>query len=400
MLFCLFFCLLFHRFMISHNTPYIKAGIVPNLRKRVDAFLTGKNFLTALCATALCVILLFNGPNLSEGIRKGLNLCSFSVIPALFPFMALSVFICKSKAAGFFAEFLKPAANFLKIPAICAGILPAAIFGGYPAAAKCINDCVLEGKLDAKTASKMLCYCVNAGPSFLIDAIGTGVFGSLKIGFMLFAAQFLSSFLIAAVVSAFSKKPESLNYSPTFSQKSNASCAVEAIISAAESCFRMCAFIIIACGILEIAFSGKTFSMLSSPLAKAFFSGIFEVTAGVFSCGKISGFGAIAAGSIASFSGISVILQVAAVTEESKIPLFPFFASRFFHAGLTAILLRIFLIFSKEDVSAFALKGGNYEAVLSASAPAAVSLLCMASLFLLSIVPSKDEKNVFKSHLE
>ena len=386
--------------MISHNTSYIKAGIVPNLRKRVDAFLTGKNFLTALCATALCVILLFNGAELSEGIRKGLNLCSFSVIPALFPFMALSVFICKSKAADFFAEFLKPAANFLKIPAICAGILPAAIFGGYPAAAKCINDCVLEGKLDAKTASKMLCYCVNAGPSFLVSAIGNGVFGSLKIGFMLFAAQFLSSLIIAATISAFSKKPENEIYFSHFSQKSNATCAVESIISAAESCFRMCAFIIIACGILEIAFSGKTFSMLSSPLAKAFFSGIFEVTAGVFSCGKISGFGAIiAAGSIASFSGISVILQVAAVTEECKIPLFPFFASRFFHAGLTAILLRIFLIFSKEDVSAFALKGGNYEAVLSASAPAAVSLLCMASLFLLSVVPPKSEKEPLLSRI-
>ena len=363
-------------------------------------FLAKQNFLTALCATALCAILLFNGENLSEGIRKGLNLCSFSVIPSLFPFMALSLFICKSLAADFFAEFLKPVAKFLKIPAICSVILPAAIFGGYPAAAKCINDCVLEGKLDRKTGAKMLCYSVNAGPSFLIGAIGTGVFGNLKIGFMLFAAQFLSSFLIAAVVSAFSKKPESLNYSPTFSQKSNASCAVEAIISAAESCFRMCAFIIIACGVLEIAFSGKTFSVFSSSLAKALLSGIFEVTAGVFSCGKIGGFGAIiAAGAIASFSGISVILQVAAVTEESKISLFPFIFSRFFHAGITAALLRIFLLFSKDEVSAFALKSGNYEAVLSASAPAAVSLLCMASLFLLSIVPPKSEKEPLLSRI-
>ena len=162
----------------------------------------------------------------------------------------------------------------------------------------------------------------------------------------------------------------------------------------------MCAFIIIACGILEIAFSGKTFSMFSSPLSKAFFSGIFEVTAGVFSCGKIGGFGAIiAAVAIASFSGISVILQVAAVTEESKIPLLPFIISRFFHAGITAALLRLFLIFSKEDVSAFAFKSGNYEAVLSASAPAAVSLLCMASLFLLSIVPPKSEKEPLLSRI-
>ena len=88
--------------------------------------------------------------------------------------------------------------------------------------------------------------------------------------------------------------------------------------------------------------------MLSSPLAKALLSGIFEVTAGGFSCGKISGFGAIiAAGAIASFSGISVILQVAAVTEESKIPLFPFLVSRVFHSVITAALLRIFLVFKR-----------------------------------------------------
>ena len=386
--------------MISHNTLYIKAGIVPNLRKKVGVFLTKQNFLTALCATALCALLLFNGENLSEGIRKGLNLCSFSVIPALFPFMALSVFICKSKAADFFAEFLKPVAKFLKIPSSCAGILPAAIFGGYPAAAKCINDYVIEEKLDRKSGAKMLCYFVNAGPSFLIGAIGTGAFGSLKIGFLLFAAQFLSSFIIAAVISFFSKNPKNQGYSSPFPRKSNASCAVESIISAAESCFRMCAFIIIACGVLEIAFYGKTFSMLSSPLAKSVFSGIFEVTAGVFSCREIGGFGAIiTAGAIASFSGISVILQVAAVTEESKIPLFPFILSRFFHTGITAALIRFFLLFFGGDVSAFAFKGGNYEAVLSASAPAAVSLLCMASLFLLSVVPPKSEKEPLLSRI-
>jgi UDP-N-acetylmuramyl pentapeptide phosphotransferase/UDP-N-acetylglucosamine-1-phosphate transferase len=107
----------------------------------------------------------------------------------------------------------------------------------------------------------------------------------------------------------------------------------------------------------------------------------------------------IAIGGVYVIEGISVILQVAAVTEESKIPLFPFLVSRFFHAGLTAILLRIFLIFSKEDVSAFAFKSGNYEAVLSASAPAAVSLLCMASLFLLSIVPPKSEKEPLLSRI-
>ena len=369
--------------------------------KELIVFLTKQNFLTSLCAVALCIILLFNGAELSEGIRKGLNLCSFSVIPSLFPFMALSVFICKSSAADFFSSVLKPFSRLLKLPSVCCGVFPAALFGGYPAAAKCLNDLVSEGFISRKTAAKMLCYCVNAGPSFLIGAIGTGVFGSLKIGFLLFAAQFLSSAIIALLISVFSKRNEETAFSLNIPRKSNSACAVEAIISAAESCFRMCAFIVISCGVLEIAFGGGIFSWLSSPLLKALFSGIFEVTAGVFSCGETDGFEAIiAAGAIASFSGISVILQVAAVTEESEIPLFPFIISRFFHAGITAFLLRIFLIFSGETAEVFSAMGGKAEAVLSASAPAAVSLLCMASLFLLSIVPSKDEKNVFKSHLE
>ncbi|MBR3962064.1 MAG: hypothetical protein IKK14_00905 [Oscillospiraceae bacterium] len=362
--------------------------------------MTKQNFLTGLCAAALCVILLLNGEQLSEGIRKGLNLCSFSVIPALFPFMALSVFICKSRAADFFAALLKPVSRFLKIPENCAGVLVAAIFGGYPAAAKCISDCVLEGKLDRKTGAKMLCYSVNAGPSFLIGAVGTGVFGSLKIGFLLFAAQFLSSFIIAAALSAFSKKPENFYPAADFPRKSNAACAVESVISAAESCFRMCAFIVIACGVMEIVFEKPYFSDFFPPFGKAFFSGFFEVTSGVFSCGKIGGFsGIIAAGAIASFSGISVILQVAAVTEESRIPLLPFVVSRFFHAGITAGLLGIFLLFFGGEVSAFSVKGGIYEGVLSASAPAAVSLLCMASLFLLSVVPPKSEKEPLFSRI-
>ncbi|MBQ5322955.1 MAG: hypothetical protein J6J07_05900 [Oscillospiraceae bacterium] len=360
-----------------------------------------KSFLTALCAVSLCAILLFSGTNLSEGIRRGLFLCSYSVIPALFPFMALSVFICRSSAAEFFSKLFRPITKLLKIPENCGGILLAAAIGGYPAAAKCINDSVCGGFLDRKTASRMLCFCVNAGPPFLISAVGIGVFGSIRTGFLLFAAQFLSSAIIAVLLSCFSKKTETCREHYSTIYRSNSALIVESIISAAESCFRMCAFIVIACGILEIASAGTVFGFSEEkPFAAAILSGFFEVTAGVFSCAEIGGFSAIvAAGAIASFSGISVILQVAAVTEESEIPLFPFIVSRFFHAGITAAILRIFFAFSKDTAAVFSANGGSVEAVLSASAPAAVSLLCMASLFLLSIVPPKSEKEPFLSRI-
>lgn len=353
-----------------------------------------KNFLSGILAFSLGIMLLFKSGELSEGIRKGLYICSYSVIPSLFPFMALSVFICKSSCSDFFEMLLKPVTKLLKLPPSCAGSLFASAIGGYPTGAKCINDLVCGGLLDRKTAAGMLCYCVNAGPPFLISSVGFSVFENLKTGVFIFFAHILSSALIAVFVSAFSKKRIFLETTAKKEHKSTAPALVEAVVSSAESCFIMCAFIVLFYGVLELLQSGAIFSSPSGiPTAKALLCGFLEVTAGVLSAGETEGFSAIIiAGAIASFSGISVMLQVAAAVDKSKIPLFPFILSRFFHAAFTAGILRIFLAFSKETASVFSVRGTAAEAVLSASAPAAVSLLCMASLFLLSLVPPKSEK--------
>lgn len=364
-------------------------------------FLKKHSFLTAILALSLGVMLLFKSAELSEGIRYGLSLCSYSVIPSLFPFMVLSVFICKSSAAEFFAVLLRPIIKILRIPSASAGALLASLIGGYPTAAKCINDLVLEGLLDRKTASKMLCYCVNAGPPFLISAVGIAVFGNIKTGFLLFAAQIVSSFAIAVFIAFFSDKTDKKQL-PRRIYKPNFVCLVESVISAAESCFNMCAFIVLSAGVLELLQSGNIFSALSaSPLAKALLCGFCEVTAGTVAAGEIKGsLGIMIAGAIASFSGVSVILQVAAATEKSNVSLAPFIVSRFFHAGITAVIIGFFLSLSPKTAAAFSIKTETAEAVLSASAPAAVSLLCMAALFLLSFVPPKSEKEPLFSRIK
>ena len=371
---------------------FAKAGVI---------VLKRQSFFTALLAVSIGAIFLFKSADLGEGIRRGLFLCSHSVIPSLFPFMALSVFICKSSAADFFGLVFSPVTRLLKIPKVCGGVLLSALIGGYPSAAKCINDLVTEGKIDRKTASKMLCYCVNAGPPFLISAVGAMGFGSFNIGLLLFAAQFLSSAIIGAMLSAFSKRTVWKEFAPA-KRKSSALCIIESVTASAESCFRMCAFIILGCGVTELVFGGGIFSVLTkSPLAKALFTGFFEVTAGTLASAEAEGFySVIAAGAIASFSGISVMLQVAAIMDKSGIDLVPFLLSRFVHAGLTAGILRLFFLFFGGAVSAFSVQGGKTELLLSASAPAAVSLLCMASLFLLSFVPAKSEKEPFFSRIK
>lgn len=361
-----------------------------------------KNFLSAILSAAVCAMLLFRSADLSEGIRKGLSACSYSVIPSLFPFIAVSVFICRSSAADFFEEIFRPVTKILRIPAKCGGILLSALIGGYPSAAKCISGYVNDGIIDRKTAGRMLCYCVNPGPPFVLSTVGIAVFGNIKAGIIILAAQIISSAAAGIFLSAFSEKPDNGASGPKIKRKSSAAVLAGSVSAAAESCFRMCAFIVLAFGVLEMAEKSPLFSFLTdNPAAKAAFYGLFEVTSGCLSCAEAgSGSGIILAGAILSFSGISVILQVCAITEGSGIPLFPFMVSRFANAALTAGIIRLFLVFSKESAEVFAIKGSAAEGILSVSAPAAVSLLCMASLFLLSIVPPKSEKEPLLSRIK
>jgi len=85
------------------------------------------------------------------------------------------------------------------------------------------------------------------------------------------------------------------------------------------------------------------------------------------------------------------MLQVAAVTEESKVSLLPFIISRPANAAFTAVILKVLCSLFPESAAVFAVRGGGVDAVLSSSAPVAVSLVCMAALFLLSLVPPKSD---------
>ena len=45
-------------------------------------------------------------------------------------------------------------------------------------------------KISAKDAGLMLNYCVNAGPAFIIGAVGTGFFRSTALGYILAVSHY------------------------------------------------------------------------------------------------------------------------------------------------------------------------------------------------------------------
>ncbi|HPD87964.1 MAG TPA: hypothetical protein PLU75_00600 [Oscillospiraceae bacterium] len=361
-----------------------------------------RSIFCAVLTVAAASVLILHSSEAAAGAKYGLSLCAGTVIPAVFPFMALCVFACESPAAPFFSKLLSLPARLFRLPGNCGGILLASLIGGYPSAAKCAGDYYKSGLIDRETAERLLTFCVNAGPPFLLFAVGQAAFGSVRTGAFLWISQLASSVVIGLLGALFAKKPARTSDTGPFSGRSAASSATHAVIAAADACFTMCAFITAACALTELFDAGTLSGLfLKYPVSRVLFDGLFEVTSGCTEAGKLGGMvGILAAAGIASFSGISVILQVAGILEGSGIRLGKFLLSRPIHGALTAafcwILLRIF----PEAVESAVSFDGVTEAAVSASAPAAVSLLCMMALFLVAAVPEREAgKPVFVSLL-
>ena len=346
-------------------------------------------------AFAGIVMLLRAGP-MADGARAGLSLCSGLVVPTLFPFMALSIFLCESPASETLGRMMSPLTRLLRLPKSCGSILLAAAIGGYPSAAKCVSAAVKNGRLDRDTAGRMLTFCVNAGPPFLVSAVGTGIFGSTATGLVLLASQ-IASALVIGIAGALFAKGRHTGEAPCPAYPSLSACAVHSVSSAAGAAFNMCAFIVIFSALAGLAEPLTSLLLGGGGIPAALTAGFFEVTAGCAACGGLRGYaGPVAAAAIASFSGISVMFQTAGATEGSGVSLRGFLISRPLHAALTALICRALLGLFPETVESLSRFESGVPYALSVSAPAFVSLLCMLSLFLLSLVPQNSKYSIEK----
>ncbi len=348
----------------------------------------------ALAALLTGYLLLRDAAAFARGVSNGLSLCAGVLVPSLFPFMALTQFICLSRVSAVISRPLRPLTErVLNLPAQTGSIVLMSCVGGYPAAAVMLGNMVRRGALERKTAGRMLCFCVNAGPSFLIGALGAGMLGSARAGAILYGAQLLSALLIGIALSFTEKRaagarleePPSEPYSRAF---------VRAVSEAAQAVISMCAFVLIFSAALEflkgsglVWAAGKAIGRLLSVEQErlgAFFTGLVEVTAGSAAMAKSCGLPAMAF--VASFGGISVMFQISGQLAGSGIPLKGFAASRVLHGALSAALCALLLRLFPEAAVCVA---PSNTATISASPLGSAALLISVAVFLLTAGGSK-----------
>ena len=311
--------------------------------------------LAALCAL---FVLLTASPAVIRSASEGLRLCGELIVPSLFPFFVVSLLLAKLGFPQLLGRKLSPLTRRLfGVSGPGATALFIGLTGGYPMGAAYLAELTEQGRISPREAERLLGFCNNSGPSFLVGAIGAGVFGSVRAGLLLYAAHALAAVLAGILLRDGGpdfQEEEAPASAPPFPRALS-----EAVQGAVPAILSVCAFVLIFtvfAGLLEAngfltALEARlaALSGLSEQQSRALLLGFWELGGGV---GALRGLplgptNLALAAALVGWGGVSVHFQslapFSALPVRCRLHLPARVLSALFGAGLAYGFSRLFL---------------------------------------------------------
>ncbi len=337
--------------------------------------------LTAVCTLATALLFVTMPQYSAQGVKNGLVICVQTVIPALFPFCVLSSFFVKTGLCSVLGKVLSPVTKFLfALPGEAGGVILMGLCGGFPVGASMTSALLENGNISKHEAGRMMLFCVNAGPAFVIGAVGAGMLGSIRAGVLLFCSLTAAS-LIVGFLSRFvpDKDCEENNCTLCRIQSQPLRTALPlAVTDGTTAIISVCAWVILFSCMLEyiplLGLSRETDIVLNC---------ILEVTRGCASAVELQNIPIVAAA--LGWSGFSVHCQVMRYVRSVEVPFAHFFCARILNGAIAAILCAGLLEIFPCTVETFAQGTQTVPVAFSFSAPAAAAMLFMGALLILEL---------------
>lgn len=260
-----------------------------------------------LAAMAMLVIILDSRTALS-GAQEGLQLCTRTVIPALFPFFVLSG-ILNSWLLGRSGNILGAIGKFTKLPHGSESLLLVGLFAGYPVGAQLVAQAYEEGKLQLHTARRMLGFCSNAGPAFIFGML-TPMFHNPIIPWLIWGLHIGSALLVGSLL------PGDLQKSCVIRRSETASLP-QSLRNAIRNVAMVCGWVVVFR--IVLAFCTRWFLWLFPAELQVLFVGILELSNGCIMLAKLpcEGVRFVLAGFMLSFGGLCVSMQTLSVASQT-----------------------------------------------------------------------------------
>lgn len=247
-----------------------------------------------MAAAAIFAALLIYPLDAANAAKTALSLCAELIIPSLFPFFVAALTLSELGFADMLGRLLSPAAaKLFGVSGKGATAFFVGITGGYPLGAAYIADLRKSETIDRTEAERLLAFCSNSGPAFIIGAVGVGIFSSSSVGLFLYAIHIAAAIVGGIIFGGGHTEIENtvITRSVSFS-----SALTEAVRRSVTSLLFICGFVVAFSVFMELLKSFGPFSELSAKLSgafgcelswgKALLIGIFELGSGI---GAMSG---------------------------------------------------------------------------------------------------------------
>ncbi|MBQ8227530.1 MAG: hypothetical protein IJZ88_00805 [Clostridia bacterium] len=314
------------------------------------------------------------------GAKIALEICASTVIPSLFPFMAVSSYMIKSGCLAFLGNKCKKVSRFLfDLPGQAGVIFLMSTVGGFPVGSKLVSDCVKNGSLTQNQGKRMLLFCVNPGPAFVINVVGYFMLGSKRAGVILLIGLCAASFL-TGVVSRFFKDKSDVK--ADFEINRDSSPLVNAVSESIAAILSICGWIVMLSVLLNMI------NVSSLPInLKHWVTMLAEVTGGCRVA--VDSFPLPFVAFVLGWAGVAVHGQVFAYISSVGLKYRYFAVSRVFNAtlsmGISYILFKLFPC----QVAVFSNAGEILPRGVSVSVPATIGMLFLSALVILDLAPKR-----------
>ena len=345
------------------------------------------------CALALCCW----PKEVSSAVREGLGLCYNVILPSLFPFFLLTSLAISLGLAGYLGRLLEPIMRPLfHVSGACAAALALGFVGGYPVGARAALTLYENGQCSKTECERLLAFCNNSGPAFILGVVGAGIFADSRVGLLLCLIHAAASLCVGLVFRFYRWKDRSVKErpSPSIAAKRFSTAFTGAVKDSVTSTLNICAFVVCFTVLLRLCFLSGLLPVLAgllgrllSPLgftqiwAQRLLTGLLELSSGVAALtgdGSLSGKVSMAA-FLLGWAGISVHCQVLSFLGESGLNVHTYLFGKLLHgvfsAGLTALTLRLFPL--QQSVSSYLVQqvegiaGTDFYSALAVSTAAA-----------------------------
>ena len=317
-----------------------------------------RRVLFLLCALCALQLLLFPRPA-TEAVAQALQLCADTIIPSLFPFLALSALLTALFPTG--AASAPPLAKLSRtlFRVRPAGLLVLALgfTGGYPVGVRTAAAFYSAGRLSRAETLRLLAFCNNSGPGFLLGVVGLGVFHSSAVGLALYAVHIASALLAGLLFRFYAPQEAPCRSRSTAAPEGNppslSALFTAAVTSSFTAVLQICAFVLFfmvvlrmlaVSGILALLCTALTYLLaplgMTEQLSCALLAGFLELSTGS-AClrgAALSPLTAALSAFLLGWGGLSVHCQSLLFLQAAHLPCRTYLCGKLLQGLLSAVL--------------------------------------------------------------